>query len=249
MPVLYTMSKREATRRQQIEEEIQRRQRADALKKATIEVEKRMSFSPPPLPQTAGSSNTAADDEVEGMVDLLNGTSIERESGESTLNRAETEKKINKPIFPSLLRKDTEKRLLNAHTKIETVERKLDRELISAKSKQAEQNLMIHFLIQRLEEMEEKIFQTRRGLVYKPKSKLNTNYSPFVADRATQTRSENHTAEGVYVTVSRSNQIKERKVVSRTPSYTQPDCKLEEEKIVYLPTAHGLRPKSFNHTI
>lgn len=249
MPVVYTKSRKEALVRQRIYEEMQRRQRAEALRKATIEVEKRMMNTPEPQQETINSSE---EHEMEKMTDLLNGASLAKEIDETVYK--DTENRSNDVIFPSLLPKDAEKRLLQAYTRIETVERGLDRKLISAKNKVAEQDLMIHILIERLEQLEEKVYLTRTGLVYKPKRKPTTKYSPLVADRATQTKSEYHNVEGVYVMVARGNQTKNRKVVSRTPSYAQPDRKLDEEKIIYLPSVYEVRRKmgtadSFNNTL
>ena len=241
--------------RQKIQEEMQRRHRADALKKATLEVEQRMMPSPAPPQDFEDSTYAEKNETTERMVDLLHRDSPPEETDEKA--NKDTNKKSEEVIFPSLLSKDAEKRFLQAYTRIETAERSLDRKLLSAKNKVAEQDFMIHILIKRIEELEEKLYLTRIGLVYKPKSKPKTKYSPLVADRATQTKSENHNAEGVYVTVARSNHIKlkSRKAVSRMSTYAQPDRKLDEEKVIYLP--HRLQgtgrnvhtADSFNNTL
>lgn len=122
-------------------------------------------------------------------------------------------------------------------TKVETLSNRLERELSRRQQLCNEQALMLQLLMNRIQELEKR--QPKRGpsapgngWARQPRSN-NGCYcytSNYVVEKATQTPSDVHDAEGVYVMVARNSGAKAKKVQKRF-AYGYPERVTEEKEV------------------
>lgn len=114
--------------------------------------------------------------------------------------------------FPEL-REHLDKRVVEA--RIDAMENRYDRELLKTLETIDAQKLVMELLLERIKDIERDIPSLRRGY-YKPRLTLSEPVkmfsSQYVQEKATQTPSEKHSVEGVYVSVSRSNGARVQRV-------------------------------------
>ena len=137
-------------------------------------------------------------------------------------------------FFPEL-RSLIEDRL--EETKVETLSNRLERELARRQQLCNEQALMLQLLMNRIQELEKRPVKGSssgpvNGWPRRPRSNsgLYCYTSNFVVEKATQTPSDLHDAEGVYVMVARSSGAKAKKVQKKFV-YGYPERITEEKQV------------------
>ena len=137
-------------------------------------------------------------------------------------------------FFPEL-RSLIEDRL--EETKVETLSNRLERELARRQQLCNEQALMLQLLMNRIQELEKRSVKGSssgpvNGWPRRPRSNsgLYCYTSNFVVEKATQTPSDLHDAEGVYVMVARSSGAKAKKVQKKFV-YGYPERITEEKQV------------------
>lgn len=137
-------------------------------------------------------------------------------------------------FFPEL-RSLIEDRL--EETKVETLSNRLERELARRQQLCNEQALMLQLLMNRIQDLEKR--QPKRGpsapangWARQPRSNpgLYCYTSNYIVEKGTQTPSDHHDAEGVYVMVARNSGAKAKKVQKRLV-YGYPERVTEEKQI------------------
>ena len=122
-------------------------------------------------------------------------------------------------------------------TKVETLSNRLERELSRRQQLCNEQALMLQLLMNRIQELEKR--QPKRGpsasgngWARQPRSNhgFYCYTSNYVVEKATQTPSDLHDAEGVYVMVARNSGAKAKKVQNRF-AYGYPERVTEEKEV------------------
>lgn len=122
-------------------------------------------------------------------------------------------------------------------TKVETLSNRLERELSRRQQLCNEQALMLQLLMNRIQELEKR--QPKRGpsasvngWTRQPRSNhgLYCYTSNYIVEKATQTPSDLHDAEGVYVMVARNSGAKAKKVQKRF-AYGYPERVTEEKEV------------------
>ena len=122
-------------------------------------------------------------------------------------------------------------------TKVETLSNRLERELSRRQQLCNEQALMLQLLMNRIQELEKR--QPKRGPSapgngWARQPRLNNGFychtSNYVVEKATQTPSDLHDAEGVYVMVARNSGAKAKKVQKRF-AYGYPERVTEEKEV------------------
>lgn len=122
-------------------------------------------------------------------------------------------------------------------TKVETLTNRLERELTRRQQLCNEQALMLQLLMNRIQELEKR--QPKRGPSApvngwgrQPRSNagLYCYTSNYIVEKATQTPSDLHDAEGVYVMVARNSGAKAKKVQKRF-AYGYPERVTEEKEV------------------
>lgn len=123
-------------------------------------------------------------------------------------------------------------------TKVETLANRLERELMRRQYLCNEQALMLQMLMNRIQDLE-KPRQPKRGSTapangWSRQARMAQGMccctSNYVVEKATQTPSELHEAEGVYVMVARNSGAKAKKVQRRI-AYGYPERVTEEKKV------------------
>lgn len=122
-------------------------------------------------------------------------------------------------------------------TKVETLSNRLERELSRRQQLCNEQALMLQLLMNRIQELEKRPPKrgpsaSGNGLARQPRSNhgLYCYTSNYVVEKATQTPSDLHDAEGVYVMVARNSGAKAKKVQKRF-AYGYPEKVTEEKEV------------------
>ena len=121
-------------------------------------------------------------------------------------------------------------------TKVETLTNRLERELMRREHLCNEQALMLQMLMTRVHDLEKR--QPKRGTTapanWSRQARMNSGMccctSNFVVEKATQTPSDVHDAEGVYVMVARNSGARAKKVQRRI-AYGYPERITEEKKV------------------
>lgn len=137
-------------------------------------------------------------------------------------------------FFPEL-RSLIEDRLEEA--KVETLSNRLERELARRQQLCNEQALMLQLLLNRIQELEKRPPKRTpsapvNGWTRQPRSTpgLHCYTSNYIVEKATQTPSDVHDAEGVYVMVARNSGAKAKKVQKRFV-YGYPERVTEEKQV------------------
>ena len=122
-------------------------------------------------------------------------------------------------------------------TKVETLSNRLERELSQRQQLCNEQALMLQLLMNRIQELEKRPPKrgpsaSGNGWARQPRSNhgLYCYTSNYVVEKATQTPSDLHDAEGVYVMVARNSGAKAKKVQKRF-AYGYPEKVTEEKEL------------------
>ena len=122
-------------------------------------------------------------------------------------------------------------------TKVETLTNRLERELMRRQHLCNEQALMLQMLMNRVQDLEKgqpKRRATASANGYSRQARVNQGMcchtSNYVVEKATQTPSDFHAAEGVYVMVARNSGAKAKKVQRRI-AYGYPEKITEEKKV------------------
>lgn len=122
-------------------------------------------------------------------------------------------------------------------TKVETLSNRLERELSRRQQLCNEQALMLQLLMNRIQELEKRPPKrgpsaSGNGLARQPRSNhgLYCYTSNYVVEKATQTPSDLHDAEGVYVMVARNSGAKAKKVQKRF-AFGYPEKVTEEKEV------------------
>lgn len=122
-------------------------------------------------------------------------------------------------------------------TKVETLSNRLERELSRRQQLCNEQALMLQLLMNRIQELEKRPPKrgpsaSGNGWARQPRSNhgLYCYTSNYVVEKATQTPSDLHDAEGVYVMVARNSGAKAKKVQKRF-AYGYPEKVTEEKEV------------------
>ena len=122
-------------------------------------------------------------------------------------------------------------------TKVETLSNRLERELSRRQQLCNEQALMLQLLMNRIQELEKR--QPKRGSSasgngWARQARSNHGFycytSNYIVEKATQTPSDLHDAEGVYVMVARNSGAKAKKVQKRF-AYGYPERVTEEKEV------------------
>ena len=122
-------------------------------------------------------------------------------------------------------------------TKVETLTNRLERELMRKQHLCNEQALMLQMLMNRVQDLEKR--QPKRGTTApsngwsrhpRGNSCMCCHTSNYIVEKATQTPSEFHDAEGVYVMVARNSGAKAKKV-QRKVAFGYPERVTEEKKV------------------
>jgi len=121
-------------------------------------------------------------------------------------------------------------------TKVETLTNRLERELMRREHFCNEQALMLQMLMNRIHDLEKR--QPKRGTTapanWSRQARINPGMccctSNNVVEKATQTPSDFHNAEGVYVMVARNSGARAKKVQRRI-AYGYPERITEEKKV------------------
>ena len=141
---------------------------------------------------------------------------------------------LGKQYFFPELRNLIEDRL--EETKVETLTNRLERELTRREQLCSEQALMLQLLMNRIQELERRQPKggqaSYNGFSRQPRSNPNLYCytSNYIVEKATQTPSEFHDAEGVYVMVARNSGAKAKKVQKRF-AYGYPERVTEEKEV------------------
>ena len=122
-------------------------------------------------------------------------------------------------------------------TKVETLSNRLERELSRRQQLCNEQALMLQLLMNRIQELEKRPPKrgpsaSGNGWTRQPRSNhgFYSYTSNYVVEKATQTPSDLHDAEGVYVMVARNSGAKAKKVQKRF-AYGYPEKVTEEKEV------------------
>lgn len=122
-----------------------------------------------------------------------------------------------------------------AEARLEVVENKIDRVLLKIENtKDDHQRELFHVLLARIKDLEDKL--DKKSVVPKKGKRLSSElpveqFSSYVVEKATQTPSEEHDCEGVYVLVSKKNKQQVRQV-HRQVAYVLPGESNERSKSV-----------------
>ena len=164
--------------------------------------------------------------------DVLDFSSAEKPKTAPSGEREATGKQYHFPELRSLIEDRIEE------TKVETLTNRLERELLRRQYLCNEQALMLQMLMNRVQDLEKRQPKrvgagsgngwSRHGRVNSPGVCFCT--SNYVVEKATQTPSETHDEEGVYVMVARNSGAKAKKV-QRKIAYGYPEKVTEEKKV------------------
>lgn len=157
--------------------------------------------------------------EIDGMIHTMksegvgHGNPFEKVYNVKVENEKPVTASADKHYYFPELREHLDKRVVEA--RIDAMENRYDRELLKTQETIEAQKLVMELLLERIKDIERDIPALRRPY-YRPRHTLSEPArvfsSQYVQEKATQTPSEKHTAEGVYVTVSRSNGARVQRV-------------------------------------
>lgn len=151
-----------------------------------------------------------------------------RKDCHNSLNVSTSTKDLSKELSYLELRDLVDRRVSDA--RFDVVENKIDRVITSLKSESnGDEKKFMKLMIARIRDLEHKLDQKAATKKYvdltldpatkeyvditlDPRDKYLHPYSTYVVEKATQTPSKDHTAEGVYVLVSKKNNQKVRQV-------------------------------------
>ena len=201
--------------------------------------------------------------EIDGMVNMMKGDGVKhghpfekvynvKVEDEKPTTMSEADKKY---YFPEL-REHIDKRVVEA--RIDTMENRYDREIRKTQETIEAQSLVMELLLERIKDIERQLpalkrpYYRTRFAVSEPATVFSSKY---VQEKASQTPSDKHSAEGVYVTVSRSNGARVQRVkktaTPRIYHYGYPDYTefYDDEKVTRVSDAPllaraGLRTSS-----
>lgn len=149
----------------------------------------------------------------------------------SSVGKIEAEKQYFFPELRNLIEGRIEE------TKVDTLANRIERELMRRQHLCNEQALMLQMLMNRVQDLEKRGPPRRGATPVHTSSRASRgnrcmcyHTSNYIVEKATQTPSEVHDAEGVYVMVARNSGARAKKVQRRV-AYGYPERVTEEKKV------------------